>query len=303
MSRRRILVSIQIVLGLVILIFVAYKLNFKEIFALFSKINILWALFAALFTVVFFLISAYNLHFVLSRFCKIPFIFFLKSYTHSYILNFVAPAQLGDASIPLFLKKHDVPVELSGIAYLVDKFNTILVYCIVGFSGAYFIFHALDPYLFFLVPLAFVAMTGIILLSIKLLPNKSKLINKIRNLADRLIIQIKLLEHNWQLIIISFFLSLLKWIVLCLAYYFAFKAFMPDPPFPQIGIIPILSTLVGLIPITFGGIGTVELSAIYLFGLIGVDKIVVLDSYIILRLMQYLTAFSFYIVNHIRGGT
>jgi uncharacterized protein (TIRG00374 family) len=300
MSKKKILVSIQIALGLGILIFIVYKLDFKEIIKVFAKINVIWAFFATLFTVIFFLISAYNLHFVLNRLYRIPFRFFLKSYTYSYIINFVAPAQMGDASIPIFLRKYDVPVELSGIAYLIDKFNTLLVYCIVGFSGAYFILHALDPYLFFLVPVAFVAIIGIILLLIKLFPNKSGLINKIRNLADRMIIQIKLLKHNWQLIIENFFLSILKWIMLCLAYYFAFKAFMPDPPFPEIGIIPILSTLVGLIPITFGGIGTVELSAMYLFSLVNVNKIVVLNSYIILRLMQYVMAFGFYIASKIR---
>ncbi len=51
-----------------------------------------------------------------------------------------------------------------------------------------------------------------------------------------------------------------------------------------------MSTLIGYIPISVGGIGTVEWSAVYLFSQEGLSKAIVLATYLVLRAIQYLLA-------------
>ncbi len=61
----------------------------------------------------------------------------------------------------------------------------------------------------------------------------------------------------------------------------------------MVGVVPIMSTFVGYLPISVGGVGTVELSAVYLFSLIGVSKAAVLATYVIQRTTQYFLAVIF----------
>ena len=56
------------------------------------------------------------------------------------------------------------------------------------------------------------------------------------------------------------------------------------------GVIPVMSTLVGYIPVSVGGIGTVEVSAVMLFKMLGVAESIVISAYLFLRLLQYLLA-------------
>jgi uncharacterized protein (TIRG00374 family) len=87
---------------------------------------------------------------------------------------------------------------------------------------------------------------------------------------------------------INITITIVKWFVLSLIYYLAFRSFGIETKWPEVGIIPIISTLVGYIPISLGGIGAVELCAVYLFSLISIDRIYVIDVYIFLRFIMYL---------------
>jgi uncharacterized protein (TIRG00374 family) len=91
-------------------------------------------------------------------------------------------------------------------------------------------------------------------------------------------------------IVINIIVTIVKWLVLSLIYYLTFCAFGVDVKWPEVGIIPIISTLVGYIPISIGGIGTVELCAVYLFSLISIDRVYVIDVYIFLRFITYVQA-------------
>jgi uncharacterized membrane protein YbhN (UPF0104 family) len=70
----------------------------------------------------------------------------------------------------------------------------------------------------------------------------------------------------------------------------AFRSFSTTVDWPYIGFIPILSTLVGYVPVSLAGIGTVEVTAVFLFAKVGISKPVVLSVYILLRVFQFLIA-------------
>jgi len=97
-------------------------------------------------------------------------------------------------------------------------------------------------------------------------------------------------DTKFKAIILNIMLTIIKWFVLSLTYYLAFLAFGTEVKWPEVGIIPIISTLVGYLPISVGGIGTVEVCAVYLFSLISIDRVYVIDVYIFLRFITYLQA-------------
>jgi uncharacterized membrane protein YbhN (UPF0104 family) len=86
------------------------------------------------------------------------------------------------------------------------------------------------------------------------------------------------------------FFFILKWILLAFCYKLAFMSFEVAVDWKFVATIPVLSTLVGYIPISFAGIGTVELSAVYWFSIVGFKEQDVLSVYSLLRAMQYCIA-------------
>ena len=75
------------------------------------------------------------------------------------------------------------------------------------------------------------------------------------------------------------------------AYWAVLRSMTPHAP--AFGATTILSQTAGLIaylPISFNGLGTVELSAVALFGAAGVEAPTVLSAYVALRLITLATA-------------
>jgi uncharacterized protein (TIRG00374 family) len=97
-------------------------------------------------------------------------------------------------------------------------------------------------------------------------------------------------NNKVRAILLNIIGTVIKWVVVSAAYYLAFYSFGVKVTWPEVGIIPIISTLVGYLPISVGGIGTVELCAVYLFSLISIDRVYVIDVYIFLRFITYVQA-------------
>ncbi len=94
------------------------------------------------------------------------------------------------------------------------------------------------------------------------------------------------LRSKWHLLVINVAVTIIKWIVVSYVFWMAFRCFSTVVNWPHIGVIPILSTLVGYVPISIAGIGTVEVSAVFLFGKIGISKPVVISVYILLSVFS-----------------
>jgi uncharacterized membrane protein YbhN (UPF0104 family) len=69
-------------------------------------------------------------------------------------------------------------------------------------------------------------------------------------------------------------------------------------PFSAASTIPVASSLVGYIPVTVGGIGTTEWTAVALFERAGVEAEVVVGVYLFLRVLLLLLAFFIHSLLH-----
>jgi len=228
----------------------------------------------------------------------IPFTEFARSYIYAFSINLFAPGQLGDASIALFLKKQGIPLRKSGLAYLIDKIITVFVLFCVAWYGAHLFLPEINPVWFIVMPVAGISAIVLGIRIILKVPSDFKYIIKIKQWTLSTLSEMRSVQDEWHILILNTFLTVVKWLVMCLSFFCAFRAFGQFVPWPAIGVIPVLSTLVGYIPVSVGGIGTVEYSAIYFFSIMGIAETIVLSTYLFLRSLQYIQAGVMMVFTH-----
>lgn len=278
--------------------YLVFSVGLNSIWVTVLKINLLWGVLAVICNFTFFILGAFNIWLLLRVMQPIPFTKFVRSYIYSFSINLFAPGQLGDASIALFLKKQGIPLRRSGLAYLIDKVITVFVLFCVAWYGAHLFLPEINPVWFIVMP--FAGMSAIVLATIIVLkfPSDFKYILKAKQWTISTLDELKSVRYQWRILILNTFLTVIKWLVMCLSFFCAFRSFGQFISWPEIGIIPVLSTLVGYIPVSVGGIGTVEYSAVYLFSIIGVAETIVLSTYLFLRSLQYIQTGVLMICTH-----
>lgn len=278
--------------------YLVFSVGLNSIWATFLNISLLWAVLAAVCNLTYFILGAFNIWLLLRVMQPIPFTEFARSYVYAFSINLFAPGQLGDASIALFLKKQGVPLRRSGLAYLIDKIITVFVLFCVAWYGAHLFLPEINPVWFIVMPLAGMSAIIFTIIIILKVPSDFKLTVKIKQWTISTLSELRSVQDKWHILILNTFLTIVKWFLMCFSYFCAFRALGQFIHWPVIGVIPVLSTLVGYIPVSVGGIGTVEYSAVYLFSIIGVAESIVLSTYLFLRSLQYVLAGVMMIFTH-----
>jgi uncharacterized protein (TIRG00374 family) len=236
-------------------------------------------------------VGGINLWLLLNSISHIPLRVFMRSYSYGYAVNLFAPGQLGDISVTLFLKEDGVYYSRSTLAYLVDKAISMLFLLLIGYLGARFMIKQSIGSAWILgIPLICIILAISIVVVILCMPYDSGRIRRAKQFIINMYNEFVAWDNKSIAIVRNIMLTIIKWLLVSATYYVAFYSFGVKVTWPEIGIIPIISTLIGYIPISLGGIGTVELCAVYLFSLISIDKVYVIDVYIFLRSITYLQA-------------
>lgn len=278
--------------------YLVISVGLNSLWATFLKINFLWGILAAICNLTFFVLGAFNIWLLLRVMQPIPFTEYARSYIYALSINLFAPGQLGDASIALFLKKQGIPLRRSGLAYLIDKIVTVFVLFCIAWYGAHIFLPEINPVWFIVMPFAGLSAIVFAIVIIQKVPSDFKYVLKAKQWTISTLDELKSVRDKWHILILNTFLTIVKWLVMCLSYYCAFRSFGQFIPWPEIGIIPVLSTLVGYIPVSVGGIGTVEYSAVSLFSIMGVAETIVLSTYLFLRSLQYIQTGVMMIFTH-----
>jgi uncharacterized membrane protein YbhN (UPF0104 family) len=202
-----------------------------------------------------------------------------------------APGQLGDISITFMLKKYGIYYSHSTLAYAVDKMISLILILLIGCIGTKLLLtNFTQPLWVFGIPLILVMVAVAGAVGIIYIPYDKWQIGRVRQFIINTYKESLLWESKITAISINIVLTIAKWVILSIMYYLAFRAFGVEAKWPEVGIIPVIATLIGYIPVSFAGIGTVELCAVYLFSLISVDRVYVVDVYILLRFIAYVQA-------------
>jgi len=276
--------------ALLLISYLIYSAGLSKLIATFVNFKPLAAIATVLSSMFFLFLGAINIWLLLRAMHSISFFKFMKSYIFSYSVNLFTPGQIGDASLGLFLKKQGVPYSQSTVAYSIDKGVTALVLLSIAGVGVKMFLPQVN--LKWLIILPLVAGTFMVTIGggIWFIGWNCRFLRRLQNLLKNAILELTIFKDRWYLIVVNLSLTVAKWLVMSLTFYLGFYCLGVSISWPEIGIIPATSTIVAYIPISIGGLGTVEFLAIYLFSLIAVDEVKVLGAYLFLRCLTYLQA-------------
>lgn len=287
--KRSFFLFLRLGVGLLLLTVIVATTGIEEIVNTFVRVRPIVGFSVGCCLILLFFLGAFNLWLLLRILHSVSFSTFLKVYSYSWVASLITPGQLGDASLILFFKKHGIPLRRTGIIYMLDKIITVVVFLGIAWFGSNILIPELREVWIPLLVLGFLFIF-VVLILIRFFPTCTQLAKKIRHRLDEILNELRTIKTKWYILLINILVTIVKWLVVSLSFFMAFLSFGVFVKWPDIAVIPIMSTLVGYIPISIGGIGTVEVTAGYLFSRVGVEQSSVLSAYLFLRSLQYVLA-------------
>jgi len=268
------------IIGIALFVYILIKVDILTVIQEVKNVKIYYLLVAVLFV---FLVTLFGTlkWYAIAFFqdIKIPFLEALKINFISNYYGFITPSKLGSVVRAEYLKKYTEKENIGKglFNFIIDKILDIssVILMAIFFS---FIFRDIVeiPIIFFtalflsfvLITLYFIkkerSKSVLRFFGRKFVPNKFK---------DKFILTFEsFYEHvpKKRYFILFFILNLINWVVIYLTYYFIGLSFGIDISFIYyLAIFPI-GTLVSMIPISVGGLGTREVTLISLFALFGI---------------------------------
>lgn len=281
--------GLRLAVALILMVVLVASIGLTRITRVLVSVDYFPGLMVVTGLILLFLIGAYNVWLILNGLHPIPFLTFLRTYSYAWATSLITPGQAGDASMILFMRKHGVAVHVSSVAYLVDKLMTLMVFAIVGWYGCAYLIPELK-WIWFVMFAGILVALPVILLLLRLFASKIRFLLWLQQRVEMVFGDLYRLRAKWYLLLVNIAVTIIKWLAVSYVFWMAFRSFSTTVDWPYIGFIPILSTLVGYVPVSIAGIGTVEVTAVFLFAKVGISKPVVISVYILLRVFQFLIA-------------
>jgi uncharacterized protein (TIRG00374 family) len=263
----------------------------RELVDTFRRASPAWLALVVGLSFVWLSLGALNVWILLRRLASVSFRTFYGVYITSWGTSLLLPGQLGDATQVIFLKQHSVPAASSSASYLLDKAVSLSWLVLVATYGIGRYVSAFEPWwlLSFVGLLVLSAITGVVILR-RVAVGARGWLSQLKSIVDSLLDQLLMYRDHMDALTLNISLSIVKWIVMAFMYLAAFYAFGLPIDFEAVATIPVMSSLVGYIPVTVGGVGTMEWTAVLLFEQLGADNSTVFSVYLVLRSVLIVTA-------------
>jgi uncharacterized protein (TIRG00374 family) len=265
---------IGIFISLAILGVIFLKIDINQFIHNFKNMNLFYFTASLLFFIPQTYVSAKRWQLILITECPISLWRSVSLILAGSTLNVVLPSKVGDFAKAFFLKKSDGLGLNQGISLtIIEKALDITALCVVLLAGTLFI-----PQNSGIERLSVIFSFSIISVAVFMFFYDIRKIIKLNRLTSRIQIEKKInaFLNKWQesvsmqkiyktRFIVVIFLSMLLWFLHIGQIYFFFLSLNSTvSPTVVFAYVP-LSIFVGLIPISFGGIGTRDAALIYLF--------------------------------------
>ncbi len=280
---------LRALVGVSILFLLIYLLDFRKVANEFRDVNINLVCLVVLTILVATMLGSIAMFLIVSRESEILFSRFLPIYWMSWSVSLVVPGQIGDiASISILLKRLGFEWSVILARSLVDKVISLLVMLALAIYALTIIvkinqFNSNTLFSFVavlvVISLLLIAKRNIIYVFFK--NKKHKVINFVRRVIAETRSTIIFYPKR---VIANIILTTVKISLIGLAYWFMFNA-LGENDISVWSVIPLVaaSSLVAYVPISLNGIGTVELTGIFLFSSIGLSEPTVLTAFLLLR--------------------
>lgn len=239
-----------------------------------AAISALWLLFGAVN--IYLLLAVEGLTF--GRFAP----HFLAGWAASNVL----PGQLGDATLVLWLRGEGVPFARSSAAYLTDKAISFAWLVLAGACGLLLVLP--DARSWMLLAGSVVVLALVVAGANQKLRTSvwDRLVRRVASLQS-LRLELERIGRHPGRLLTNFSITVGKWCLTTLLYWTAFRAAGAEMPLAAVATLPSTCSLVGYLPVSVGGLGTMEWTAVTLFASFGASSATVVAAYFVLRAVLF----------------
>lgn len=279
---------LKLIISLILIALLLYKIKLENVYSTLLKINLAYIPLIILITLLTILIGSINIYILLKGLNKsIQFKQIFNNYNLSWALTWFAPSKTGELSLLYFLKKEGIDVGSSSAVFFSDKVITLITIIIMALVASLFL-SPIDSLYVLIFSLIIILMIFLLLSSKKLLTKISpKIFHKF---IDKFYQSLHILRYRKDLIAYNTILSVLRSLLSFFSIWVIYIAFDINANFIYIILFNIIITIASLVPFTLSGLGVREVSAVYLFSLIGIDKTITINVYLINLVKKYLFA-------------
>ncbi len=271
---------ISLIISLLILTIIYWKIDFASLLELFKSSNIFWMLISLGMFIPLTIITSWRFQQLMPKGDKISFIEANKLILVASVLNMILPSKMGDIAKAYFMtQKGHLEGTLSLSLVIFEKscdFLSLLLWCVFGLG-----FFPPQEKPFWLGIMTAIIMTGIVIFSLLLGSKKFaklffNLVKNIKIIPQKITSKLSKLEESWQimhnyfwsdkkLLLLIAITSIFLWFLHLLQIWLFIFALNAYVPFLTNLALSSLAILAGLLPLTFGGVGTRDAALILLY--------------------------------------
>lgn len=291
MKKSRIIIP---VIGILVFIYLIYNIGLDKIILTFKNFNLLYLPLLLLILLISYFLSGLNLWVLVKRFNKVKFFNCIKYNFFTIFYSTFMPGKLADFLIIHYFKQNKVKIGESGAVIFFDKAISLILKSILGVIGALFLLGRFDL-LFLGIPI-FVILAIILFLRILFSKKfrdflKKYILRKYAYLLKGFFENIKSYLRSYKKeLFYNSLVTVIKIIFETLLIYVSFLAFGLKIDFIVVLLVFNLLAIINffVLPVGISGLGAREALGVIVFGLAGIDRAVVLNSYIIKIILIYL---------------
>jgi len=243
------------------------------------------------------LIGAFNLYLFVGRDRRLSFKQFLPVYWASWAFGLLVPGQVGDiASLSWLLRRYALPAPVSLGRATLDKGISAIVMLAVATVGLGLLIA--DPEFwtkFVLISVALIFVISIVLVTGYIQRNRIAGYSERPGLVGAMVRSLRELARTAYsspaYVLLNVILTLTKIFLTGVAYWVVLRGLgVSGLSLVEVTVISTAAGLIAYIPISVNGLGTVELTGLFLFSQVGAPAEAVLAAYILLRGLVLLVA-------------
>jgi uncharacterized membrane protein YbhN (UPF0104 family) len=276
---------VGLLVGLSIIAFCGYTIGLDKIYQ--SLVTVRPVFLIATFILLFcwLLLGVTNITLMLRPLVKIKFASVFNAYSNANMAALLIPGQIGDAVIIKFFRDFSIPLSQGITVFAADKLITLFWYILFAIYGIYlaeipFDFQLLTKFNTF--SFLFVVLGSALLFCCVFYWLVSFLSGRVRNWIT---LSFCYLKKARLAIIINISVTFIRTILLGSAYWVTINAYGAEPSLIHVICFSIAAGMVAYIPISFNGLGTVEVSLVYLFSTIGVESAPIISAALTMRIV------------------
>jgi len=286
-------VYLKIAVTLLLLYYLSRQIDFNLLQISLQSVNYFYLPLLVFVIICFWIVNVMSLYFLLLPIGEMRFATFFKYQLKSIVLGSVTPMELGEATIFIFFKKNDFPLQQALSAFLLNKVIHVILMFLTGFIFLYYIQYANTTYLLLTVVLMVATAIAVVQSPLRILIREiivKKYFDRYYNFFELVSDYVR--KHAAYLLL-NIAVNLVKVIVAGVIIWLNFRLFNININVFLLASIYNMTRILSLIPVSISGLGIQEGGVALALSKFGFNYSIIVTAMFFLRLLAISMALVF----------